>query len=890
MVNSGKMRAAVRMATDREGGGPLQPRDIDAKTGKTVLEVLRDKHPEMMIPDVTAPGWLSFESYDDVPAEMMVDCDQEIVQGVTGKLRGGAGPSPVDGLTLGKWLLNYGTASQALREEMALWTEIFCNEALPWAMVRALLAARMVPLAKKPAGVRPVAIGEAWRRCISKCALTAGGADAKAACGSDQLCAGLEAGIEGGIGVIHKRAMMDDGMIFSGEEVDDDVWATMADEGELQTPGTGLAERAERAATAAGAAEVPLTQDWQAAGEGATDDHLLLLVDAKNAFNSGSKMAMLWTVRHLWPRMSRFALNCYRHQIRMVIRISGESAVFILSKEGVAQGDPFAMALYGIMLLPLIAHLKRMFPKVLQPWFADDGAMDGEGSEVAACFVELNRIGHQFGYYPEVSKSIAVCPLESEARLKAIFAENNLPVEWRRGHRYLGGHIGSKAMETRFVAPMVEQWVHGVEVLARIAGKYPQAAYHGFATSLQAEWQYMSRAVPGLGDYLQPIEDAIGRDLIPALLGCTAEQAAKPDFRTLLGHGVKQGGLNLRNPVTAAPRLRQSSVEATAVLVRSLLEGAGLDTVEHMECVKEARLRNKKDRVLAEEAEVTRQMAGARGDVRKRLERIGDCGAWITATPDKLQGTLLSRDEWRDSTRLRYGMRPLGLQDRCDACGCGFSIEHGLSCKTGGLVGLSHNDVRDEAGGLSEAALGKTYVSYEPMIFSGTDVWASQPGTPQGPAARRGTPGDDARGDVLVHGLWKKGEGCVLDVRITDTDQPTYRGSSSEKVLERQAKAKKDFYLQACVERRRSFAPLVYSVDGMAAKEAKAFEKRVASLLAEKWRRHYSEMVGFVRARMSLAVVRGVSLKLRGSRTRKAYRPEWTDGAAAEGAIRGQCW
>ena len=60
----------------------------------------------------------------------------------------------------------------------------------------------------------------------------------------------------------------------------------------------------------------------------------------------------------------------------------------------------------------------------------------------------------------------------------------------------------------------------------------------------------------------------------------------------------------------------------------------------------------------------------------------------------------------------------------------------------------------------------------------------------------------------------------------------------------------------------------------MAAKEAKAFEKRVASLLAEKWRRHYNEMVGFVRARMSLAVVRGVSLKLRGSRTRKAYWPE----------------
>ena len=68
----------------------------------------------------------------------------------------------------------------------------------------------------------------------------------------------------------------------------------------------------------------------------------------------------------------------------------------------------------------------------------------------------------------------------------------------------------------------------------------------------------------------------------------------------------------------------------------------------------------------------------------------------------------------------------------------------------------------------------------------------------------------------------------MLDVRITDTDQPTYRGSSLEKVLERQAKSNKEVYLQACVERRRSFAPLVYLVDWMAAKEASTFEKRAS--------------------------------------------------------------
>ena len=125
------------------------------------------------------------------------------------------------------------------------------------------------------------------------------------------------------------------------------------------------------------------------------------------------------------------------------------------------------------------------------------------------------------------------------------------------------------------------------------------------------------------------------------------------------------------------------------------------------------------------------------------------------------------------------------------------------------------------------------------------------------------------------------GEGCVLGVRITYTDELLYMGSSLEEVLKRQAKAKRKFYLQACIERRRLFAPLIYSVDGTATKEARAFEKRIASLLAVKWRRHYSEMVESVRAHMSLAVVRGATLKLRGSRCRKACWPEWTDVAGS---------
>ena len=56
------------------------------------------------------------------------------------------------------------------------------------------------------------------------------------------------------------------------------MFAMTAEEGVLKTPGTGQVKCKERAATAARAAEVPFTQEWQAVGEGAMADYLILLV------------------------------------------------------------------------------------------------------------------------------------------------------------------------------------------------------------------------------------------------------------------------------------------------------------------------------------------------------------------------------------------------------------------------------------------------------------------------------------------------------------------------------------------------------------------------------------------------------------------------------------
>ena len=74
-----------------------------------------------------------------------------------------------------------------------------------------------------------------------------------------------------------------------------------------------------------------------------------------------------------------------------------------------------------------------------------------------------------------------------------------------------------------------------------------------------------------------------------------------------------------------------------------------------------------------------------------------------------------------------------------------------------------------------------------------------------------------------------------MDMRVTDTDANFYHGSTFAKVLEKAARDKRAKYEKACLEQRRSFMALVYSVDGMTGKGARAYEKRIASLLADKW-------------------------------------------------------
>ncbi len=112
--------------------------------------------------------------------------------------------------------------------------------------------------------------------------------------------------------------------------------------------------------------------------------------------------------------------------------------------------------------------------------------------------------------------------------------------------------------------------------------------------------------------------------------------------------------------------------------------------------------------------------------------------------------------------------------------------------------------------------------------------------------------------------------GTQLDMhfmRIADTDAKSYRKKEIGKVLSQheEEKEKKYKYLQTCLEMQRAFTPMVYLVDGIAGREARNAEKRLATYLAaSKWTRRYSQMVYYVRVRMAIAAVRANSLLIHG--------------------------
>ena len=213
----------------------------------------------------------------------------------------------------------------------------------------------------------------------------------------------------------------------------------------------------------------------------------ILLVDASNAFNNINRKVALLNILQLCPAIAVILVNCYRNFSQLFV--GGE---IILSQEGTTQGDPLAMAFFGLASVPLIQAVAT--DGIIQTWFADDAASGGKLIHLFSWWTALNRLGPMFGYLPNAVKTFLVVKPEKIQEAEDIFKETGVNI-CTAGQRYLGGAIGSKKFVTEFIAAKVTEWVAQLDRLAKFAQSQPHAALFGLN-----KWPYWTMAILDLPD------------------------------------------------------------------------------------------------------------------------------------------------------------------------------------------------------------------------------------------------------------------------------------------------------------------------------------------------------------------------------------------------------
>ena len=287
----------------------------------------------------------------------------------------------------------------------------------------------------------------------------------------------------------------------------------------------------------------------------------VLFVDASNAFNSLNRKLALVNIQKICPPLATILINCYR--LEVPLSIDGE---ILYSAEGTTQGDPSAMVMYAIAILPLIRHLNTY--SVSQVWYADDAAALGKLQHLHQWWKELMSAGNDYGYFANPSKSWLLVKPSLLVTAKSLFTDTNINIT-SNGCRYLGSPIGSDEFVSGYILNTISEWVNQLEKLSTIAKTQPHAAYSVLTHGFLSKFTYLFRTTPIVSTFVEPLEKMICCKLIPTLSG----QAGVNDLtRSILSPPVRLGGLGIRDPLYESTQQYTDSTFILSPLINAISE------------------------------------------------------------------------------------------------------------------------------------------------------------------------------------------------------------------------------------------------------------------------------------------------------------------------------
>jgi len=421
------------------------------------------------------------------------------------------------------------------------------------------------------------------------------------------------------------------------------------------------------------------------------------------------------------------------------------------------------------------------------------------------------------------------------------------------GKRHLGAVIGTEEFKVEYLNEKIQIWSEEIKALSQIAKIEPQAAFSCFVSGYKHKLNHSMRTIPNISEIIRPIDDIVTQEFIPAITGGII---CSQHIRKLLSLPAKLGGLGLPIFSDIADIEYQNSMNVTRQLKENIINQERIYQVDDK--VKSLKFKIKTEKLIRN-TKTLEKLKENMNENEKKLNEINNestASIWLTSLPLLDEGYVVDKQTFWDSLRIRYGWQLTRLPQEC-VCSAKFNIEHALTCKKGGFVTLRHNEIRDVTAAMLNVVCKN--VSTEPIL---------QTLTGENFNYATANSRDDARLDIKARGFWVTGQTAFFDVRVFNPLAARYRDTDLNKCYLQNEKEKKRHYNERVLNvEHGSFTPIVLSANGGVGREGEKFYSRLAEMISQKRKTHYSIVAAWVKRKISFSLVRSVMLCVRGSRS-----------------------